>query len=299
MAVKEKRGLGTGLDALFGPETREYREGTVQSLPLSRIEPRPDQPRDRFDEALLQDLASSIARHGLIQPVIVRRLPNDDYQIIAGERRWRAARLAGLTEIPVRVLEADDQTVAELALVENLQREDLNPMEEARGYRKLITDYHLTQEEAAAGVGKSRSTVTNALRLLNLSGPVADLVESGALSAGHARALLSIADPELQLSAANHVLEKNLSVRKTEQLAARLNKAGSDSPSLLRKRPLVDYAAELSEELSSLLGRRVSLREEKKNQGKIELYYDNADDRELLIEALRSIRRGEIKPERF
>ena len=299
MAVKEKRGLGTGLDALFGPETREYREGTVQSLPLSRIEPRPDQPRDRFDEALLQDLASSIARHGLIQPVIVRRLPNDDYQIIAGERRWRAARLAGLTEIPVRVLEADDQTVAELALVENLQREDLNPMEEARGYRKLITDYHLTQEEAAAGVGKSRSTVTNALRLLNLSGPVADLVESGALSAGHARALLSIADPELQLSAANHVLEKNLSVRKTEQLAARLNKAGSDSPSLPGKRPLVDYAAELSEELSSLLGRRVSLREEKKNQGKIELYYDNADDRELLIEALRSIRRGEIKPERF
>jgi ParB family chromosome partitioning protein len=299
MAVKEKRGLGTGLDALFGPETREYREGTVQSLPLSRIEPRPDQPRDRFDEALLQDLASSIARHGLIQPVIVRRLPNDDYQIIAGERRWRAARLAGLTEIPVRVLEADDQTVAELALVENLQREDLNPMEEARGYRKLITDYHLTQEEAAAGVGKSRSTVTNALRLLNLSGPVADLVESGALSAGHARALLSIADPDLQLSAANHVLEKNLSVRKTEQLAARLNKAGSDSPSLPRKRPLVDYAAELSEELSSLLGRRVSLREEKKNQGKIELYYDNADDRELLIEALRSIRRGEIKPERF
>ncbi len=299
MAVKEKRGLGTGLDALFGPETREYREGTVQSLPLSRIEPRPDQPRDRFDEALLQDLASSIARHGLIQPVIVRRLPNDDYQIIAGERRWRAARLAGLTEIPVRVLEADDQTVAELALVENLQREDLNPMEEARGYRKLITDYHLTQEEAAAGVGKSRSTVTNALRLLNLSGPVADLVESGSLSAGHARALLSIADPELQLSAANHVLEKNLSVRKTEQLAARLNKAGSDSPSLPEKRPLVDYAAELSEELSSLLGRRVSLREEKKNQGKIELYYDNADDRELLIEALRSIRRGEIKPERF
>ena len=299
MAVKEKRGLGTGLDALFGPETREYREGTVQSLPLSRIEPRPDQPRDRFDEALLQDLDSSIARHGLIQPVIVRRLPNDDYQIIAGERRWRAARLAGLTEIPVRVLEADDQTVAELALVENLQREDLNPMEEARGYRKLITDYHLTQEEAAAGVGKSRSTVTNALRLLNLSGPVADLVESGSLSAGHARALLSIADPELQLSAANHVLEKNLSVRKTEQLAARLNKAGSDSPSLPGKRPLVDYAAELSEELSSLLGRRVSLREEKKNQGKIELYYDNADDRELLIEALRSIRRGEIKPERF
>ncbi len=292
MAVKEKRGLGTGLDALFGPENRQYRESSVQSLPLSRIEPRLDQPRDRFDQEPLQDLASSIARHGLIQPVIVRKLPNGDYQIIAGERRWRAARMAGLTEIPVRVLEADDRTVAELALVENLQREDLNPMEEARGYQKLIADYHLTQEEAAAGVGKSRSAVTNALRLLNLSGPVAELVEHGSLSAGHARALLSIADPLLQLSAAKQVLEKNLSVRKTEQLASRLSKTLPESPSSPENKPLVDYAAELSEELSSLLGRKVSL-QEKKNSGKIELYYDNADDRELLITALRSIRCAE------
>ena len=288
MAVKEKRGLGTGLDALFGPDLKAVQEKQIQTLPLSRIEPRQDQPRDQFDEDRLQDLAASIARHGLIQPVIVRHLPNDDYQIIAGERRWRAARIAGLSEIPVRVLEADDRSVAELALVENLQREDLNPMEEARGYQKLISDYSLTQEEAAAGVGKSRSAVTNALRLLNLSAPVADLVERGALSAGHARALLAVEDPVLQLSAAKQVLEKSLSVRKAEQLAAKLAKQSSAPPSSPEEGPFVDYAAALSDELSSLLGRRVALTE-KKNRGKIELFYDNADDRESLIAALRSL----------
>ena len=288
MAVKEKRGLGTGLDALFGPDLQTVQEKQIQTLPLSRIEPRQDQPRDQFDEDRLQDLAASIARHGLIQPVIVRHLPNGDYQIIAGERRWRAARIAGLSEIPVRVLEADDRSVAELALVENLQREDLNPMEEARGYQKLISDYSLTQEEAAAGVGKSRSAVTNALRLLNLSAPVADLVERGALSAGHARALLAVEDPVLQLSAAKQVLEKSLSVRKAEQLAAKLAKQSSAPPSSPEEGPFVDYAAALSDELSSLLGRRVALTE-KKNRGKIELFYDNADDRESLIAALRSL----------
>ena len=288
MAVKEKRGLGTGLDALFGPDLQAVQEKQIQTLPLSRIEPRQDQPRDQFDEDRLQDLAASIARHGLIQPVIVRQLPNGDYQIIAGERRWRAARIAGLSEIPVRVLEADDRSVAELALVENLQREDLNPMEEARGYQKLISDYSLTQEEAAAGVGKSRSAVTNALRLLNLSAPVADLVERGALSAGHARALLAVEDPVLQLSAAKQVLEKSLSVRKAEQLAAKLAKQSSAPPSSPEEGPFVDYAAALSDELSSLLGRRVALTE-KKNRGKIELFYDNADDRESLIAALRSL----------
>ena len=288
MAVKEKRGLGTGLDALFGPDLQAVQEKQIQTLPLSRIEPRQDQPRDQFDEDRLQDLAASIARHGLIQPVIVRHLPNGDYQIIAGERRWRAARIAGLLEIPVRVLEADDRSVAELALVENLQREDLNPMEEARGYQKLISDYSLTQEEAAAGVGKSRSAVTNALRLLNLSAPVADLVERGALSAGHARALLAVEDPVLQLSAAKQVLEKSLSVRKAEQLAAKLAKRSSAPPSSPEEGPFVDYAAALSDELSSLLGRRVALTE-KKNRGKIELFYDNADDRESLIAALRSL----------
>ena len=282
MAVKEKRGLGIGLEALFGTEFQMLDDKEVITLPITKVEPRQDQPREHFDEERLQDLAASISRHGLIQPVIVRRLDSGDYQIIAGERRWRAARLAGLTEIPVRVLHADDQSVAELALVENLQREDLNPMEEARGYQN--------QEEAAAGVGKSRSAVANALRLLNLSAPVSDMVESGVLSAGHARTLLALEDPALQKRAAEQVLAKTLSVRKTEQMVSRLKKEAAKA---LTEEPSagdeVDYASALSEELSSVLGRRVSL-SEKNNKGKIELFYDNADDREALVSVLRALR---------
>ena len=291
MALKEKRGLGIGLEALFGPELQMMQEEEIVSLPISKVEPRQDQPRDHFDEERLQDLAASISRHGLIQPVIVRKLNSGGYQIIAGERRWRAARLAGLTEIPVRVLEADDRSVSELALVENLQREDLNPMEEARGYQKLMQDYALTQEEAAAGVGKSRSAVANALRLLNLSTPVPKMVESGILSAGHARALLSLEDPALQKKAADQVLAKTLSVRRTEQMVSRLKREADRSEVRVISDPdEVDYAAALSEELSSTLGRRVSL-SEKNSRGKIELYYDNADDREALISALKSLHR--------
>lgn len=290
MAVKEKRGLGIGLEALFGTEFQMLDDKEVITLPITKVEPRQDQPREHFDEERLQDLAASISRHGLIQPVIVRRLDSGDYQIIAGERRWRAARLAGLTEIPVRVLHADDQSVAELALVENLQREDLNPMEEARGYQKLMQDYALTQEEAAAGVGKSRSAVANALRLLNLSAPVSDMVESGVLSAGHARTLLALEDPALQKRAAEQVLAKTLSVRKTEQMVSRLKKEAAKA---LTEEPAaedeVDYASALSEELSSVLGRRVSI-SEKNNKGKIELFYDNADDREALVSVLRALR---------
>jgi ParB family chromosome partitioning protein len=290
MAAKEKRGLGIGLDALFGPDLQTEPE-EIRSLPLSQVEPRQDQPRDNFDEERLQDLASSISRHGMIQPVIVRRLEDGYYQIIAGERRWRAARMAGLPEIPVRVLEADDRSVSELALVENLQREDLNPMEEARGYQKLIGDYGLTQEDAAAGVGKSRSTVANALRLLNLSTPVAEMVENGELSAGHARALLPLEDPALQEKAAHEVIQKSLSVRKTELLAAKWKKLSGASSGASEKpdENAVDYAAVVSEELSSLYGRRVTL-SDRKDRGKIELYYDNAGDREALITLLRSLK---------
>ena len=290
MAVKEKRGLGIGLEALFGTEFQMLDDKEVITLPITKVEPRQDQPREHFDEERLQDLAASISRHGLIQPVIVRRLDSGDYQIIAGERRWRAARLAGLTEIPVRVLHADDQSVAELALVENLQREDLNPMEEARGYQKLMQDYALTQEEAAAGVGKSRSAVANALRLLNLSAPVSDMVENGVLSAGHARTLLALEDPALQKRAAEQVLAKTLSVRKTEQMVSRLKKEAAKAlTEELAAEDEVDYASALSEELSSVLGRRVSL-SEKNNKGKIELFYDNADDREALVSVLRALR---------
>ena len=274
MAVKEKRGLGIGLEALFGTDLQMLQEEDIISLPISKVEPWQDQPRDHFDEERLQDLAASISRHGLIQPVIVRKLDSGVYQIIAGERRWRAARLAGLTEIPVRVLRADDQSVAELALVENLQREDLNPMEEARGYQKLMQNYSLTQEEAAAGVGKSRSAVANALRLLNLSVPVMEMVESGTLSAGHARTLLALDNPELQKRAADQVLAKTLSVRKTEQMVSRLKKEADrkaeEKTEIDDAVNAVDYAAALSEELSSVLGRRVALIE-KSTRGKIEL----------------------------
>ena len=294
MAVKEKRGLGIGLEALFGTDLQMLQEEDIISLPISKVEPWQDQPRDHFDEERLQDLAASISRHGLIQPVIVRKLDSGVYQIIAGERRWRAARLAGLTEIPVRVLRADDQSVAELALVENLQREDLNPMEEARGYQKLMQNYSLTQEEAAAGVGKSRSAVANALRLLNLSSPVMEMVETGVLSAGHARTLLALENPELQKRAADQVLAKTLSVRKTEQMVSRLKKEADreaeEKPESDSAVDTVDYAAALSEELSSVLGRRVALTE-KNNRGKIELFYDNADDREALIAVLRALQK--------
>jgi ParB family chromosome partitioning protein len=285
--AKEKNGLGIGLDVLFG--TDENEESELQTLPVTKVEPRLEQPREIFDEEALQELADSIAQYGLIQPITARKLDSGYYQIIAGERRWRAARMAGLTEIPVRVIEADDRRVAELALVENLQREDLNPMEEARGYQKLIDDYGLTQEDAAAGVGKSRSAVANALRLLNLCKPVAELVENGTLSAGHARALLSLEDPALQEKAAQEVLNKSLSVRKTELLAAKWKKEAAAPPEEPKDiSSAVDYAAVVSDELSSLYGRRVTL-SDRKDRGKIEFTYDNAEDREALITLLRSV----------
>ena len=202
MAKKEKKGLGLGLDALFAANDLEDAEGELLLLPVSRVEPREAQPRKSFDEEALQALADSIAQYGLIQPIVARKLDSGYYQIIAGERRWRAARLAGLSEVPVRVLTADDRRTAELALVENLQREDLNPIEEAKGYKTLMEDYGLTQEETARSVGRSRPAVANALRLLSLSPAVMELVEKKELSAGHARALLPLGSEKLQLEAA-------------------------------------------------------------------------------------------------
>ena len=207
MAAKEKKGLGMGLDALFAANDfrDEEPEGELLTLPIGKVEPRQTQPRKSFDEQALQELADSIAQYGLIQPIVVRRLEDGYYQIIAGERRWRASRLAGLEEVPVRVLEADDRRTAELALVENLQREDLNPIEEARGFRTLIEEYGLTQEETARSVGRSRPAVTNALRLLSLSPRVMELVERKELSAGHARTLLSLGSEAVQWEAAQEV----------------------------------------------------------------------------------------------
>ena len=283
MAAKEKKGLGTGLGVLFG-EDNYTDENELKLLPVSRLEPRREQPRTVFDDASLQELAESLRRYGVIQPVTARRLENGFYQIIAGERRWRAARLAGLEEIPVRVIEADDRRTAELALVENLQREDLNPIEEARGYQALIDEYGMTQEEAAQSVGRSRPAITNAIRLLSLSPAVLRLVEEGKLSAGHARALLPIAEEKAQKAAADEVLKKSLSVRRTEQLAARQLKEKT-APETAKGPDGVDYAADVSDTLSSLLGRRVRL-VEGRTAGRIELSFYGADDREARIAEL-------------
>lgn len=291
MAAKNNKGLGIGLDALFGSSNFDEAESELLHLPISKVEPRLEQPREYFDEDALQELADSIAQYGLIQPITVRKLSTGYYQIIAGERRWRASRLAGLTEVPVRVIEADDRRTAELALVENLQREDLNPIEEAKGYRTLIEEYGLTQEEAAKSVGRSRPAITNAMRLLSLSAPVLEMVEKGELSAGHARALVPISDEKLQWEAANEVKNKNLSVRKTEQLAAQLTREPkAEKPA---GDPLaVDYSAEVSNQLTAALGRRVRLVDGKKT-GRIEIEFYGADDREALIALLQ--RAGESK----
>ena len=285
--AKEKKGLGIGLDALFGTDELNEAEAELQFLPISKVEPRMEQPRMQFDEETLQELADSISRYGLIQPITARKLDSGYYQIIAGERRWRAARLAGLTEVPVRVIEADDRRTAELALVENLQREDLNPIEEAKGYRALIEEYGLTQEETARSVGKSRPTVANAMRLLSLCPQVLAMVEKGELSAGHARALVPVLDAKLQLAAAQEVVAKSLSVRQTEQLAARLLRP----PKKEKERdPLaVDYAAEAARRLSEKLGRKVRLVDGKKI-GRIELEFYGADDREALLAALEKLK---------
>ena len=291
MAQKDRKVLGTGLSVLFGDLSPGSEEMTT--LSLSRIEPREEQPRDRFNEESLQNLADSIARYGVLQPITVRLLNSGYYQIIAGERRWRASRMAGLTEVPVRIIEADDRTTAELALVENLQREDLNPIEEAKGYKTLIEEFGLTQEETAKSVGKSRPAVTNAMRLLSLSPEVLHLVETGELSAGHARALLPIQDAEIQFTAAKEIMSKALSVRKAEALASKVlkqslvSKEGQES--LSSDPDKIDYAKEVSTLLTKKLGRKVRLIEGKNNLGRIELEYYNADDREALLSLLNSL----------
>ena len=298
MADKSKKGLGTGLGALFGSlndepdEPVETGDKPILELPIAKVEPRQEQPRCTFDEVALAELSESIRQYGMIQPITVRPLEGGYYQIIAGERRWRAARMAGLTEVPVRVLDADDRRVSELALVENLQREDLNPLEEARGLRALMTDYGMTQEEAAQSVGKSRSAVANSLRLLNLCPYVSELLEQGLLSTGHAKCLLAIGDSAAQEAAANTIVAQGLSVRQTERLCARLAKetAKNDAPKPADELK-VDYAAETEKDLEQALGRRVKIVDGRK-KGRIELEYYSADDREALISAL--IRLGKL-----
>ena len=296
MASKEK-GMGKGLGALLGDDFSADFTAPAATLPLSQIESCRNQPRKSFDPEKLEELAESIRQHGVIQPLTVRKLSSGYYQIIAGERRWRAARMAGLTEVPAVVIEADDQKAAELALVENLQREDLNPMEEAAGFRSLIQTYHMTQEEAAQRVGKSRSAVANAMRLLGLQPAVRKMVEEGSLSAGHARALLPLS-PALQAKAADTVLQGQLSVRQTEALVKKLSLEPEEpeEQEALPEPKEVDYALEAQASLSSKLGRGVRIVTGRK-KGRIELEYYGIDDLNDLLEALALLKNTRKGPE--
>ena len=280
--------LGKGLDALWGDTTLQDQAGGSVTIPVAQIEPGLNQPRKHFDEEALAGLAESIRQHGIIQPLTVRRLSSGYYQIIAGERRWRAARMAGLAEVPAIVIEADDRMVMELGLIENLQREDLNPMEEAAGFQALMDGYRLTQEEAAKRVGKSRSAVANALRLLSLSPAVRKLVEEGKLSAGHARALLPLPEKQ-QEAAAKAVLSGALSVRQTEALVKRV--LAEDKPAKKETKPAdaVDYTAEAQKSLARALGRGVRIVRGRK-KGRIELEYYGLDDLNGLLDALAALR---------
>ncbi|MDO5445497.1 MAG: ParB/RepB/Spo0J family partition protein [Eubacteriales bacterium] len=287
--AKEKKALGTGLSALFGEDLEESSDN-ITSLPISKIEPRLQQPRYNFDEEALSSLAESISQYGMIQPITVRLLDSGYYQIIAGERRWRAARLAGLVDVPVKIIEADDKTTAELALVENLQREDLNPIEEAKGYKMLIDEFGLTQDEASKSVGKSRSAIANSIRLLNLSEEVIRLVEKNEISAGHARALIPITNESEQLKAANEITAKMLSVRQTEKLVSQIIKFhNKDSELKDTKDDAIDYLKIVSEEISKKLGRKVRICDGKKT-GKIEIEYCGDEDREKLIEEIKKLK---------
>lgn len=284
-----QKGLGRGLGALLDDFTEETPSNSpYQLLPIYKVEPNPDQPRQDFDPEELQDLADSIAVHGIIQPLTVRETANGYYQIIAGERRWRAARMANLTEIPAVVVEADDRKAMELALIENLQRQDLNPVEEARGYEVLIREYGMTQEETATQVGKSRPAVANALRLLSLCPEVLEMVQDGRLSAGHARAILALKSDKQQFEAARKVLALSLSVRQTETLCKNMSKEPKPKE---EKPPLaVDYVAECEKTLSRHLGRGVKIINGKR-KGRFELEFYGQDDLQKLLDALMTLQR--------
>ena len=281
--MAKQKGLGKGLGALMGDFMEETtQQSPYQMMPIYKIEPNPDQPRRDFDEAELAALSESIATHGLVQPLTVRQMPTGYYQIIAGERRWRAARLADLKELPVVVMEADDKKTMELALIENLQRQDLNPLEEAMGYRCLMEEYGLTQDQTAARVGKSRPAVANALRLLSLSPKLQDMVRQGTLSPGHARAVLSLKSEKLQSEAAQKIVALGLSVRQAELLCKNMSKEKAPEKEATLA---VDYVAECEKNMSRHLGRGVKIHGGTR-KGKLELEYYGQDDLQHLLDAL-------------
>ena len=286
--MASNKGLGKGLGALLGDFEEESRENTpYKLLPIHKIEPNRNQPRQDFDEEELQALSESLTTHGILQPLTVRELDSGYYQIIAGERRWRAARMAGISEVPVVVIEADDKKAMELALIENLQRQDLNPVEEALGYQSLMSDFGLTQEETAQRVAKSRPAVANALRLLNLSAPILEKVRDGSLSAGHARALLSVKSEKKQLEAMQKIVALGLSVRQAELLCKNMVKEPvPQKPVTLA----VDYVSECEKQLSKHLGRGVKIVNGKR-KGRFELEFYGQDDLQVLLDALLKIKK--------
>lgn len=287
-----KKGLGRGLDSLLGPENDLL--GTEQEkefirIPVAFVEPNREQPRRNFDEAELLALAESVKNYGVLQPITVKSEDNGFYSIIAGERRWRAAKLAGLKEIPARIVHFSEQEELEVALVENLQRADLNPIEEALGYQKLMEDHRLTQEEVSGKVGKSRSAVANALRLLTLSEPIKTLLKEGAITSGHAKALLLVKDEAKRDFLAKKIVEDDLSVRMAEAAAQALNTKKTTGQNVPRARKTPEVL-DLERILSEHMGTRVLLIEQKKG-GKIEIDYYDAEQRELLLEHLKAFKK--------
>ena len=286
--MASNKGLGKGFGALFGDFDEPIAQNSpYQLLPIHKVEPNPEQPRRDFDEEELQALSESIAIHGIIQPLTVREMPTGYYQIIAGERRWRAARMANLSEIPVVVVEADDKKAMELALIENLQRQDLNPVEEALGYQSLMEEYGMTQEEAAGRVGKSRPAVANALRLLNLTPSVLEKVRSGELTAGHARAVLVLKTDKQQQQAAQKIMALGLSVRQAELLCKNMTREPRPEPKITLA---VDYIGECEKSLSKHLGRGVKIVNGKR-KGRFELEFYGDEDLQILLDALMSLKK--------
>ena len=290
----KQKGLGTGLGALFGEAALDDAAPTVaptdfEYIPIQRIEPRQEQPRTLFEQEKIDDLTDSIREHGVLSPILVRSLDSGFYQIIAGERRWRAARGAGLTELPVRIVSADDKNAMEIALVENLQREDLSPIEEARGYRALMDEFTMTQEDIAQRVGKSRPAIANSLRLLSLPDRLIEFVAQGSLSAGSARALLVLKDQDVMIQAAETAIANELSVREVEKLVKkqeRANSSGSENEEATNDYSVqVDYWLEAQDRLSSALGRRIVIKHTR-NKGSIEIDYYDQDDFDELFDAL-------------
>ena len=288
MAKKKNSGLGRGLDAIFLENTldnaTENKENQVSTLKISLIDPKSDQPRKNFDRAALEELASSIEENGLLQPILVREYGDGRYQIIAGERRFRASKIAGLTEIPAIVMDKDDRKVAEIALIENIQREDLNPLEEALAYKALAEEYGLTQEELSQKVGKSRSAIANSVRLLDLPDAVLELVAGGELSAGHGRTLLGLKNREDMILLAKKTIELDFSVRQLEEEVKKANKPKKAAPEE-EPIPFVDYFREMEIRVQSELGRKVKI-DGKGRKKTITLYYEDNEDLDELLKKL-------------